>query len=82
MSKLAKSVKYAYNFSYLLEVLDANPLAVQHFYSRYPDFASDWPDLSEYSQDDLDEMDALLKQLCLHPIVNNHIKAVPEDDAA
>lgn len=82
MSELAKRVKHPSHFFYLLEFVGANPFALQQFYGRYPDLAGTWPDLSEYTPDDLDEMDALLKQLRLNPTVSDHTKAVPDDDDA
>ena len=82
MTELAKSVVYPDHFYYLLEFVGANPLALRLFYGRYPDLAGDWPDLSEYSADDLDEIDALLKMLRLNPIVSDHTKSVPDDDDA
>lgn len=80
MSELAKRVKYPDYFFYLIEFEYANPRKVRRFFDRYPDLAGEWPDLSEYDSDDLDEMDAFLKKLRLVPLISDHTKAVPEPD--
>jgi len=57
-------------------------VALQYFYHRYPDLVGTWPDLSGYTSDDLDEMDAYIRTLHLTYYVSDRTKDVPDNDDA
>jgi hypothetical protein len=82
MSELAKSVVYPSHFYYLLEFVHPNPVALQYFYHRYPDLAGTWPDLSGYTPDDLNEMEAYIRTLHLTYYLSDMTKDVPDNDDA
>lgn len=82
MTELTKRVKYPEYTHYVVDSVDGDPCAVQRFLDRYPDFAGQWIDLSDYTPDDLDEMDAALKELHVTLSISDHAKDVPDDNDA
>ena len=81
MSELAKRVLYPDFNHYLLALVGpCHCMLLQQAYQDYPFLAGNWVDLSEFTQYDLDEIDAYLRKRGIQWHVAEVAKNIPEYD--